>query len=150
MLQGGDTFDNPWTSVLPVRGEVGDDLPGGRRDGANLQDDIGSTLNQGEGGEELHYRAEFADGDEENATGVARVGGGEPGNLRRRKFDGVLAQPNSTSMASEINDIEQTIRMDETSIRWLTYSSASAAFYDPLQENIRCPAFNPSSVPLPI
>jgi hypothetical protein len=29
-----------------VSGEVGGDLPGGRRDGANLQDDIGSTLFQ--------------------------------------------------------------------------------------------------------
>ena len=46
MLQCGDTLDNPWSSVLPVSGEVGGDFPGGRRDGANLQDNIGSTLNQ--------------------------------------------------------------------------------------------------------
>ena len=39
-------------------------------------------------GEDLRYRAELTDRDEENATGVTRISGGEPGNLRRQKFDG--------------------------------------------------------------
>lgn len=49
-----------------MSGEVGGGLPGGRRDGTNLKDDIGSTLNKGKGGEELHYRTEFANSDEQN------------------------------------------------------------------------------------
>ena len=88
MLQCCDTLDNPWASVLPVSSEVGGGLPSGRRDGANLKDDIGSTLKKGEGGEELHDRAEFADSDEQNLIGCARIGGDEPRNLRWRKFDG--------------------------------------------------------------
>ena len=74
--------------MLPVSGEVRRGLPSGRRDGANLKDDIGATLKKGEGGEELNYRAEFADSDEEHVTGGARKGGGQRRDLRRRKVDG--------------------------------------------------------------
>ena len=120
MLQCGDTLDNPGASVLSVSSEVGGDLPSGRRDGANLKDDLGSTLNQTERGEELHYRAELTDRDEENVSGVACIGGGEPRDLRRRKSDGF-----SIADLADDPDLGEALRRGEELL-------------------------NPSSAPLPI